>query len=195
MKAVAWGPRLQDVPPLWKTPKERHVLEAARAAAPAAASPAAPGDVGGCSCASRADLEREVKRCPADRECGPGGTQGAAAHNKAAIPVQRWPVKHRRSRTWTASRYVATSRGKRVRDRNRARNRRRSPETFRAWRSKRESGQCQQQRCPQLHPQLSGRRARLSSRARAFPNPLHCQIRPLEPTLGGIFLLLSAGSS
>lgn len=59
------------------------------------------------------------------------GTNRAEAQGKAVTPVHRWPVKHRKSRTWRASRYMATSRGKCVRERKREHNRRRSPRVLR----------------------------------------------------------------
>lgn len=58
-------------------------------------------------------------------------THRAEAPEKAVTPVHRWPVKHRKSRTWRASRYVATSRGKWVLERKRERNSRRSPRVLR----------------------------------------------------------------
>lgn len=63
-------------------------------------------------------------------------THRAGAWEKAVTPAHRWPVKHRKSRTWRASRYVAAIRGKWVRERKRERNRRRSPRVLRAWKSK-----------------------------------------------------------
>lgn len=59
------------------------------------------------------------------------GTHRAEAPEKAVTPVHRWPVKHRKSRTWRASRYVAASRGKWVLERKRERNSRRSPGALR----------------------------------------------------------------
>lgn len=77
-------------------------------------------------------------------------TERAVAQKKAVIPVHRWPVKHRKSRTWRASKYMATSKGKWVRERKTEHNRRRSPRIFRVWKSKRETSQYQDWVCPHL---------------------------------------------